>query len=469
MKKQGGSCFKYRTALGCWVNDVASVPRIEPWPSSTIDAVLERDLAGFFDLLKEAKLDSVILFGLLATRRWAPDFPKTFSSQRAAAVRRILASARDRGLKVLYGLGLYSWGFDKIIEADPNVQGTNHWVMCPSKEASHEVMESLVDYLLSTFAFDGFHFESADLGRCECPPCKQKSDLVYHVELNERMARYVNSRWAGKIIEMYDPSGLKSRRDWLAWSEASKQFSFLIDPNNRADAFGCRARKEIISGLHCPYGTRGGTWTYPPQRWGKLRWFVPIIQRRADHYRRLAADGGQAAMVQAGPPINPAEEATMRCTGKFLDDPYRDVQGVLHETMAEMFDPKTTGAADEAADIFWSAENAYFSAANFPQEGELWLEPLLGRMAGPPIYLQTRMYRHQLLPYEKAILDIQGRFLKIESDLRDKQRVDRVKTCLAAVLQDIGTIKSDESYPKYPGHTVDGKTWGHDGWPFDNQ
>ncbi len=52
--------------------------------------------------------------------------------------------------------------------------------------------------------------------------------------------------------------------------------------------------------------------------------------------------------------------------------------------MAEMFAPKTTRAADEAADIFWAAENAYFSAANFLQQGELWLEPLLGRTAGPP-------------------------------------------------------------------------------------
>ncbi len=456
--------FKYRTVLGCWINDIASVPRIEQWPSIEIDDVLEQDFINLFDTLKEVRLNSVILCGLLASRKWEPDFKKTVSTQREKAVKRILSEARKRGIKVLYGLGLYSWGFEKVIEEDPDVRGSNPLVMCGSKEASHSKMEELIDYLISTFSFDGFHFESADQGRCECRECQKKGDSLYHMELNERMAKYVRSRWPEKIIEVYCPIGYKPKEDWLLWSEASKHFDFMIDDWNRAQRFGFESRKEIVSAWRCAYGTRSGTWVYPPQRWEKLRWFIPIIESRAVHYRKLAEDGGQAVMIQGAPLVNPGEEATLRCSGKLALDPFRSVKSVLCETIEEMFAPKTSGITEELADIFWSAEKAYFASALFyPDGGEIHLEPLCGKITGPPIYLQAHMYSHNIQEYEAAIIDIKSRFSKIEKEVNDRDRANRLTKCLDAVLDDIHTIRSENSMLKYHASTTGKNSW-TDSW-----
>lgn len=453
------SSFDYRTALGCWINDIASIPRVEQWPSTKFDAGLEQDFIKFFYFLKEIQFNSVILFGLFIAGGWEPDFKRSFSPEREKSVRRVLAEAKKRGIQVLYGLGIYSWGFDKIIKEDPKVRGTNPHAMCGSKEASHRKMESLVDYLCSEFSFDGFHLESFDQGRCECKLCKEKSDLHYHIELNEYMARYIRSRWPGKTIEVYTPGAL-TKEDWLEWSGASQYFTFLIDPSNSADRCGYKARKEIISSLSCAYGTRSGTWVYPPQRWKKLRWFLPIIERRAIHYRKLAEDGGRAAMVQTCPIINPGEEATLRCSGKFIQDPFRAVQSVLFETVKEMFDPRTSGVTDELADIFWIAEKSYFAFANCTDSLEIYLEPLCGKIAGPPVYLETRVYPASLSGIEIPMKNIRKRFIKIKEELRDKDKAKRMEICLDNVLKDISRVKQNiKNMPKFAASTINEKTW----------
>ena len=445
VKSQG---FDYRSVLGAWINDVCSVPRIGQWPSIELDETLERDLAGYFDVMKDLKLDFIVLAGLLVTHNWQPDFAATVSPQRAKAVRRILAAAHQRNVKVLYGLGLYSWGFYDIIKADPGVRGTNPYVMCGSSEASHDTMERLMDYLVSEFPVDGFHFESADNGRCECDQCKPKGDSLYHRELNERMGKYVHSKWPEMPIEVYCPIQRGNKEDWLIWADASKHFTFFIDPYDFARRFGRNSRKEIVSAFQCAYGTRSGTWIYPPQRWDRLRWFVPIIEKRAVHYQNLAADGGKAVIIQGTPLANPGEEASLRCSGKLASDYSRRVESVLVEVMEEMFRPRRRIVAEDLADIFWSAEKAYWCNANFLTEGgELLLEPLFGagKAPGPPIYLETRMYAHDIDLYERAMMDIKRRFLSLQDELGDRDRASRVVTCLNNVLEDIGGIKARHS------------------------
>ena len=425
--------------MGCWINDVSSVPRIEAWPATVLDAGLEGDLVALFDLMSQTGFDAIVLFGLFVARNWETDFGRSVSEQRAKAVRRLLDGAHKRGVRVLYGLGLYSWGFDKIIAETPEVQGSNPAAMCASRSASHAVMERLVDYLLGQYDFDGFHFESGDLGRCECGHCRQKPDHLYHIELNRRMAAYVKQQWPDKFIEVYAPGPAHTTLDhWLAWGPSSQYLDVLIDDWNRAGRFGCKSRQRLISTLQCAYGTRSGAWVYPPQRWDRLRWFVPIIEQRALHYRQLADDGGTAAMVQVGPMLNPAEEATFRCTGKFLQNPYRDVAGTIRETVDQMFQARSPGVADELADLFWAAEKAYFATALFWSEGgELFIEPLFGAVAGPPTYLSSRMYSHQLTAYESAMRDVQTRFQRIKSELDNRPRADQLGVCLANVLHDI--------------------------------
>jgi len=471
MMKDKGEYFTYRTILGCWINDISSVPRRGHWPARELDESLEQDFVAYLDLMKELDFTSIILFGLFVTRNWEVDYRKSVSPERKEKVKRIMGEAHKRGIKMLYGLGLYSWGFDKIIRELPEVRGPNPHSMCASKEASYKKMAELIDFLLSEFSFDGFHFESGDQGRCKCKSCRERPDLIYHIELNERMAKYVRSRWPEKIIEVYTPGVNKSKEDWLAWADASRYFSFIIDADisqgqqDVADQFGPASRREIISSLQCAYGTRSATWIYPPQRWERLRWFLPIIDRRAVHYRGLAGDGARAVMVSGGPIINPGEEATLRASGKLLQNPFKDVHSVILETVEEMFEPKTKRAAEELADIFWHAEKAYFANANVPEGAEILLDPLCGEVAGPPIYLQTRMYAHTLGEYETAIKDIQKRFLKMKASLSNSKKADRLEKCLTSVLADIETIKKDNSMLQFPANAIDEKTWGTE-WIF---
>ena len=105
---------------------------------------------------------------------------------------------------------------------------------------------------------------------------------------------------------------------------------------------------------------------------------------------------------------------------------------------------------------------------SFPAGGELHMEPLCGRVPGPPVYLQARMYAHTLAEYEAAMRDIQDRFSRVRGEVRDKQRAERTARCLASVLEDIGAIKADGAMLKYPASTVDGKTW-TDSWLWEEQ
>ena len=457
LKSEG---FDYRTVLGVWINDLCSVPRLEQWPSIVLDAALERDLVQYFDVMREERLDSIILWGLLASYRWEPGFRESVSAEREQAVRRILDAAHERGIKILYGLGLYSWGFDEIIRVNPDVRGTNPHAMCGSKEASHEMMERLIDYLVGTFAFDGFHFESADQGRCECEQCRAKSDSQYHLELNERTAGYARSKWPEMTIEVFCPIRKGTKSDWLIWQDASQHFTFFIDDHDFTNRFGCDSRKEIISLLQCAYGTMSGTCVYPPQRWDRLRWFIPVIDKRARHYRELVADGGTAVVIVGAPLVNPAEETTLRCSAALAAAPSRSVASVLVEVMERMFRPQTKSVAEELADIFWAAEKAYWCNVNFLTEGGvLYLEPLCGTTAGPPIHLQTRMYDHGLHLYQVALGDIRERFGRIEGELGDRDCGGRVVACLDSVLRDVAKTLKDGSMLKYPASTEGPDRW----------
>lgn len=434
--------FQYRNVLAAWINDLSSVPRVEPWPSPVLDEPLERDILAFFDMMREVGLNSIVLAGLLATWELEPDFRSGVPPDRDRAVRRILDGAHERGVQVLSLLGVYSWGYDKIIREDPRVQGTNPHVMCPSREASHQKMAQCIDYLLETYPFDGFHLESGDLGRCDCDRCRDKPDVLYHVEMNDRTARYVRSKSPGAVLELYTPAVNRSREDWLQWQDCSGHLDFLIDDWNRAGRLGCWARKQVIESLKCAYGTRSGVGVYPPQRWERLRWFLPTVDVRAQHYRVLAENGGRAAQMTGGPIANPSVEITLRCSGKLLQDPFRSAAEVLTETVEELFQPRTREAAEELADIFWAAEKAYMATAVFyPEGGELYLEPLFGAAAGPPFYLEAFIQAHKVPEYERAIQAIQQRFARIRAELGDQGRAGRVQRCIEGALEDVRQIQ----------------------------
>ena len=129
-------------AFGAWINDVRTEPLpFDSWPPVILDDIAEKSIISTMDLQARSGYNMFDMFGLFAAWGWPVDIVSAVDKDRDARVRRILKAAHDRGIKVVYGLGVYSWGFDKIIEHDPAVKGPNPHAMCASKEESWAVAE----------------------------------------------------------------------------------------------------------------------------------------------------------------------------------------------------------------------------------------------------------------------------------------------------------------------------------------
>ena len=106
--------FDYRIAYNCWIND----SRIEPisdedWPSIRIDDGTMYSLNKTMAFLKSAGYNYVDMFGLITNHNWKEDIPSTVSAERKEQVKRVIEIMHKYGLKLIYGLGVYSWGFMK--------------------------------------------------------------------------------------------------------------------------------------------------------------------------------------------------------------------------------------------------------------------------------------------------------------------------------------------------------------------
>ena len=97
-------------------------------------------------------------------------------------------------------MGVYSWGFDEIIQHDLSVRGPNKHAMCGSAPASFQWQTKLIDVILAEIDVDGFHLESADLGRCTCDQCEPINKVKYHCQLNAQTADYIRSQAPDKIV-----------------------------------------------------------------------------------------------------------------------------------------------------------------------------------------------------------------------------------------------------------------------------
>lgn len=101
--------YNHRTAFGCWINDMRNqaMPR-ENWPYGVLDDQAVDSITGCLDLQRQAGFNEFCVFGLLATRDWPMDISSAASANRRQKMNKILKAAHERGIKVNYGLGVYS-------------------------------------------------------------------------------------------------------------------------------------------------------------------------------------------------------------------------------------------------------------------------------------------------------------------------------------------------------------------------
>ena len=116
--------YQYRIAFGCWINDMRTEPLpLENWPAPQFDDACVESIIRALDVQSQAGFQMLDVWGLFATYGWPADIVSALDPARRRRIRTLLDAAQARGMKLVLGLGTYSWGFDQIIQADPEVRG----------------------------------------------------------------------------------------------------------------------------------------------------------------------------------------------------------------------------------------------------------------------------------------------------------------------------------------------------------
>jgi hypothetical protein len=191
--------FRYRGYLG-WITDLATfADTYAEWPSMRMDKPLLKDYRETFRLMKKLGFKDLCVWGLYVSRAWPVDINSAVTPERARQVERLIGDAQANGIRTVSGLGVYSWGFEEILRANPHLRKTaNKSAMCGSEEESWEWMRQVIDFVFTRFPIDGVSMQSADQGRCNCEKCSRYTETEYHAMLNIRCAKYIHTRWPGK-------------------------------------------------------------------------------------------------------------------------------------------------------------------------------------------------------------------------------------------------------------------------------
>ena len=466
--------FEYRIAYGCWLNDSRKKPIVdEDWPSIRIDEDTLDSLEETMAFLKKAGYNYLDVFGLITNHAWEDDIAATVSAERREKVNRVIDIVHRNGLKLIYGLGVYSWGFDGIIARNAAVRGTSAQAMCASSEEADRIMRRVIDYVGETFAVDGFHLEAADQGRCECEKCRQfESDIDYYNSINTRVARYIRSRWPEKLL-LVNTSG------YLAWGDVftseqlqkirrlGQEIDVFIDVGSHGLFVAEKDRAQFVEGFDASFGTANGFWIYPPQRWDRLRWLIPHHNQNHRMLQSVYRDGGRSCELYLSPLNNPGAEITFLCNGLMLNDPEGEAGKHLRQAVDMLYKPESDAQRERIAAIFDGAEELFFRCWH-PQRdralpealsdgvenvfvwsrehpdkacpGEFFLERLFGVGAGFPCYLTLHFDAEGRARYGEGM----RRLLALcEQALAAQpcERLERVRKCILSVLADLDAVE----------------------------
>ena len=451
--------YQYRCAFGAWLNDtrLTALPN-EIWPYAGLDGETEQGLLACMDLQQKAGFNLFCTFGLFATYSWKLDVAQTVDKERMDKVNRIIGEGKKRGIGIMLGVGVYSWGFDEIIASDPTIQGTNPHAMCLSSENSHKWMQKVLDFVLDNFKFAGYHLESSDQGRCNCENCKKYSDPEYYSIANKKCAEYIRQKQPEAVIMVnmcgYIPWGdrITKDSDCDALIDLGEHIDYLVDPGHGCGRFFEGDMKlRLQTNMKAKLGSSGGFWVYTPQKFEKTRWFIIYARRNADFLKRMYAEGESAVEFYMGPVNNPGVEFNIMCGGKILSDIARPIEGIMYEAVGELYRPLNEEAHKKLVEIFVRAEDAYFDNQHPTLlgakdiRGELHLDLNLWKTyPGKPVYLDdSRMNSEGRAKYRETLLGILEDIQPLESQVGESEKVKRIALCIESVIKDLDEIPKE--------------------------
>lgn len=437
------SAYRHRGYLG-WITDLD--PRPDPqavWPSYRLDAPLLAEYKKTFSLMKALGYNNLVIWGLYVTRYWPANLSAAVSPERGKLVSDLIDSAHRQGLRVVSGLGVFSWGFEELIRINPSLSRTNPKAMCASNPEAWKWMEKITDFVFTRFPIDGVSMQSADLGRCNCKDCSRYSDAEYHSRINIREADYIRTRWPNKIVavsgwgmKFEDPASLPYML------QMGEKLDYLIDVVDSTRQRGEEYRRKVIRELRCDFGTIGGPLVEPPQHWARDRWFLPTAKAQGEHLELLASDGGRACEYFFHIRANPGDEVSFWVAGKLMADIQTPWPEHLRATVEELYQVARSGIADDLTGLFVEAEDAYMKRIKPILSGDISLEPLVESFAGPPVYLSQRLTPQGRTEYGAALRRIADSFRRIASEVGDKTRIPLILRCIQNVQNDLIQISA---------------------------
>ena len=438
------AAFTHRTLTG-WISEYAGRPLPGAWPQIPLDDDTLSDFEAYFDLCRDSGYNEVVIWGFFVDRRWPVDISSCIDGKRRGRIHRVLGAAHARGLKAHCGLGLYSWGFDAIIEAHPHLSRDNPRVMCPSVPEPREWMEKVIDFVMDRFAFDGLNMQSADNGRCTCSDCGSLSTVEYHARLNLDVARYIHAKWPDKCLIM-DNWGcpFSNPSDLSHLVPMSEEMGYVIDHNNSAMEAGRGYRKALAQALACPFGTLAGRSVWPPQRWSRDKWFLPTTLSNVDYVRDLYEDGARAAEQFATTRVNPSDEITLRFMGGLLSDVNADPEKLLRAAVEATYEPVDAVTLDGLVEVVRTAERAYIDRSGRDLASRTGLIYVDGGLMpkedpSPETYLLD-MSPADRAAYAEAIAGIAADFDRLRSGVGQREKADLTAQCFQTVLADARRI-----------------------------
>ena len=451
--------YQYRLAFDVWINDVRNeAMTLENWPYGALDDRTVDGIVRAMDVQRQSGYTVIDLCGLWTTYAWPVDIDHVVDRDRQRRINQILKAAHERKMKVIcFPSGILNWGYDEIIKSHPELQTDNKHEMNPLKDESWQWLYKVFDYAANTYDIDGFHLEAADQGRCKTPECMEKwpDNVAYYCYVTGKLADYLRQKHPGKLL-------VTTIQGFSTWGKGftPEQTEHIVDLSNRVDCLfdqGHRGTyvppsewKDFIPRLHCAYGTSGGFWVYPPQRWERSRWFLPYVQRTGKHMKELFAAGGRGVMYYQGPVMNPSTEVNIDVGGRLMTDIGKSFEDALHESLEHLYQPKDATALRNLVQVFLKAENIYFeqwnperilAAQKAPMPGELHLMNLFGSTPGAATYLlEPFLDTGGRGNYKQGLVSVFKEIEAIEDSFNDDGRIARIKHGISETLVDINNI-----------------------------
>lgn len=456
--------YKYRIAFGAWVNDMRMEPLpLENWPAPQFDDETVESAIRAMDMQSDAGFNMLDVWGLFATYGWPTDIVSALDDDRKRRINRLLKAADERGIKIMLGLGTYSWGYDNIIAADPSVRGKNQdgsahaHAMCDANPRSFEYVKKIIDFALGEFNFGGVHLESCDLGCCFCPECAGKDGVVgYNVRINQKTADYIKQNWPDKTVYVITINWASPGTHFNAEQKArvvelSKHIDCVFDQGHCGYHIAEEERRDFVESLHSAYGTSGKIWLYPDTRWDRTSYFLPYAKRAGTALKNEYENGVRGCLYYQGPVTNPGQEMMIAFGGRMLSRPGRSVDDALGEVLHNYYKPRNADAHKRLARVFQTAEESYFGQWSeelfrkvwgIPVPGEFKLDQhLFGTTPGPATYLKEPMLdANGRKEYRKGLTSILQELPRLQGNCEDHGRVERIGRCVTVALSVLNTV-----------------------------